>query len=734
MKSGKLKDLLLLFFLTFFMYNVNFRPIPSGDTVPAQLLPFSILREGNLDLNEFGLTRASSPPGSLLYAVFPVQSWQRVPGGREGWITTVKAADGRPQLFLREKEGLLWESTWEVNEWGAWSVIPGEPIRGESRPAAVLDHAGRTHLFVQAKNLAIWENVKERGQWQGWKRVPGGRTLSAPTAVVDEEGIIHLIVQGIVSNLYENRLEGQDWQGWRKLVRGKGKAGPVAVVDAEGRLHVLLYGLDQKVWHFLKDTVPEPEPWQQIPQQPAIVGFTVSLDGQGRVVCIAVDAALTLWQNVFSQGQWNGWRALKPLGPLPPREVVRGEVAGFLDNQGAVWLFATVGRVVRPNLPSFVRQVGTRIMSQYPVALPLVITPLYVPVVWFLPPAWLDFTNPNRNRQAAKIALLLEKLSASLIASLSVLLVYLTLRELCTRQPAFWLSVLYGLGTNTWTIGSQALWQHGFSELSLSLMVYALLKARQREVWLLVAGLGAILATANRPPNVLFAVLALVYIWHVHRWRSWKFLPLLFVLGVFLLVYNLSFFGALMGGYGTVRIGRAFLHANYTGIPGLLLSPNRGLFIYTPFTLFSCWGLVRLWRWRGELLLRYMSVGVLGQLLLYGKFFGWWGGWCFGPRFLTDVTPFFCLLLVPVLPFLQRWLIRGPFLFAALVSVAVQIVGAFFYTAQWDSLPALRKRLWGWRETQILLSVQSGPAPTLYPELVGALQKRSSPDDADVPP
>jgi len=81
MKSGKLKDLLLLFFLTFFMYNVNFRPIPAGDTVPAQLLPFSILRAGNLDLNEFGLTKVSSPPGSLLYAVFPFQSWQRVPGG-----------------------------------------------------------------------------------------------------------------------------------------------------------------------------------------------------------------------------------------------------------------------------------------------------------------------------------------------------------------------------------------------------------------------------------------------------------------------------------------------------------------------------------------------------------------------------------------------------------------------------------------------------------------------------
>ena len=31
------------------------RSIPSGDSVPARLLPFSILREGNLDLDEFNL-------------------------------------------------------------------------------------------------------------------------------------------------------------------------------------------------------------------------------------------------------------------------------------------------------------------------------------------------------------------------------------------------------------------------------------------------------------------------------------------------------------------------------------------------------------------------------------------------------------------------------------------------------------------------------------------------------
>jgi 4-amino-4-deoxy-L-arabinose transferase-like glycosyltransferase len=99
---------------------------------------------------------------------------------------------------------------------------------------------------------------------------------------------------------------------------------------------------------------------------------------------------------------------------------------------------------------------------------------------------------------------------------LSALFLYLSLRELCNRRQAIGFTLIYALGTNTWTVSSQALWQHGLSELSLS-MVYALLKARQRELWLLVAGLGVALATANRPPNILFALFALAYVWRYHR-------------------------------------------------------------------------------------------------------------------------------------------------------------------------------------------------------------------------
>src|SRR5215204_6750535 len=109
-----------------------------------------------------------------------------------------------------------------------------------------------------------------------------------------------------------------------------------------------------------------------------------------------------------------------------------------------------------------------------------------------------------------------------------------------------------------------------------------------------------------------------------------------------------------------------------------------------------------------------MSLGVAAQILFYGKYQMWWGGWCFGPRFLTDINPFLCFFLVPILPLIQRGLLRGLFMTTVVFSVAVQMTGAFCYSAQeWDASPITvdtqPERLWDWHDTQLWRSLQSGP-------------------------
>ena len=50
---------LLLAVFAFGVYLTNLRPMGLGDTIPARLLPFSILRQGNLDLDEFEWLRSN---------------------------------------------------------------------------------------------------------------------------------------------------------------------------------------------------------------------------------------------------------------------------------------------------------------------------------------------------------------------------------------------------------------------------------------------------------------------------------------------------------------------------------------------------------------------------------------------------------------------------------------------------------------------------------------------------
>ena len=55
-RTIKRYDILLLFILFYVLYNLNGRPIGNcGDTIPASLLPFSILENHNLYLDNFYL-------------------------------------------------------------------------------------------------------------------------------------------------------------------------------------------------------------------------------------------------------------------------------------------------------------------------------------------------------------------------------------------------------------------------------------------------------------------------------------------------------------------------------------------------------------------------------------------------------------------------------------------------------------------------------------------------------
>ena len=56
--------------LAFVIYNVNFRDILIGDPVPTTLLPASLLREANLDLDEFRVLTEEEPYVKMIMDFF----------------------------------------------------------------------------------------------------------------------------------------------------------------------------------------------------------------------------------------------------------------------------------------------------------------------------------------------------------------------------------------------------------------------------------------------------------------------------------------------------------------------------------------------------------------------------------------------------------------------------------------------------------------------------------------
>ena len=79
-----------------------------------------------------------------------------------------------------------------------------------------------------------------------------------------------------------------------------------------------------------------------------------------------------------------------------------------------------------------------------------------------------------------------------------------------------------------------------------------------------------------------------------------------------------------------------------SGLGGLLFSPTRGLFVFSPFLLFLVLAWRHLPRERGLTLA--LSLGVILQILLYAKT-DWRGGASWGPRYMTDLLPLLMWML-----------------------------------------------------------------------------------------
>ena len=294
----------------------------------------------------------------------------------------------------------------------------------------------------------------------------------------------------------------------------------------------------------------------------------------------------------------------------------------------------------------------------------------------------------------------LTRITSSIMAALSVVLMYVCLVQFgARRNTAVFLSFSFAFGTAVWSLNSRSLFQHGTALLFITAALAALLSRRPRLV--AAAGLLLGLTVATRPTNVVIAGALALYVFRHERRAFPGFAVMAGIPAVLLAWYSWVYWGtplALGQGQG---LGGFTASEPLVAAAGLLVSPNRGLLVFSPIFLFSVGYAIYLIRRRvGPPLLHYLiwsSVALYGLYTLWGD---WAGGHSYGYRFMIELVPGLILVLAACWPrFIEpRPMMRAVFLMTMVASIYINGIGADAAPCGFDDEPnnidTHHERLW----------------------------------------
>ena len=284
------------------------------------------------------------------------------------------------------------------------------------------------------------------------------------------------------------------------------------------------------------------------------------------------------------------------------------------------------------------------------------------------------------------------KTIASLFVAGSAIFVLLTAMRFVGRKSALVIFLTYGLGTCVWSISSQAMMQHAPTEFFVAMGTYLLVRIQDRQTFAFWCGLAYGAAVISRPTCALLVFVVGLYLIIVDRKGALFFSLGVFPMALVLGIYNGYYFGApwSFGQTESAKMDVAFKIGPgvdtvwatplYIGLAGNLFSPSRGLFVYSPFIIFSIWGAWKAWRQETYLSLRPLIFGALAIIIVQAKWFDWWSGWSFGYRHIVDTIPIFAIYLIPVIDSIRANKVRSSIFFVLMVwAIFVQVLGAFAY-------------------------------------------------------
>ena len=344
-----------------------------------------------------------------------------------------------------------------------------------------------------------------------------------------------------------------------------------------------------------------------------------------------------------------------------------------------------------------IERIDGHFYSVYPIGASLLATP----VVWAVDTLGVRVADGK-----------IEKLTASLIVALTSFLLYLVARRSLDVAGALLTTFVFAFCTGAWSTASRGLWQHGPSMLMLTLALWLITLARDRPWMIQLAGLPVAFSYVIRPSNAIPIVLLSVFVAIEHRRYFLPYLLWTLPVAVPFLLFTLSVYHSpLPPYYAAGKVGHAGTVAE--ALVGTLMSPSRGLFVFSPILLLSIYGGWLKLRRGGELLDWMLAGTVFLHWIALSSFPVWWGGHSFGYRLFSDMVPYLVYFLIPVialiptLPARRRAVWVGGFAVLLAISFAIHYRGANTRAVyRWNSEPvnvdADPSRVWDWRDPQFM--------------------------------
>lgn len=272
---------------------------------------------------------------------------------------------------------------------------------------------------------------------------------------------------------------------------------------------------------------------------------------------------------------------------------------------------------------------------------------------------------------------------------------------------------VFAFCTSVYSVASRGLWSHGPTILIFAIVLYMLLKAKDKNSIISYVSIPLFFSFLVRPSNLITIILISMYVLMYYRKYFWKYF--LYGSSIFILffIYNLSVYGNILPTYfGTERlnIDLTFLQAIFAN----LISPSRGIFVFSPVLLLAVIGTWYKLKHNKDPLDKFLIAIIILHLLVVSSFSTWWAGLSYGPRFMSDILPVFIYFFIfGIKRALQlssgyKKICLSLIMIFTVISLLIHIKGAVSREAWtvWSETPVpiheAPMRVWDWNDPQFL--------------------------------